>query len=157
MHESKAQLLLPLNRPRRLRRNVVDNAVDAADLVDDARRGTGQQLVREPAPVRGHVVRRRDGAQCQRLLVRPRIAHDADGLARQQHSKCLTRMGVLARRLELADEDVVGLPARRGQATRRGVSTKQDGGRRTRWRSAFTELRPHEPAPRTSASRSPPA
>jgi hypothetical protein len=30
---------LPLNRPRRLRRHVVDHAVDALHLVDDARRG----------------------------------------------------------------------------------------------------------------------
>src|SRR3546814_8320721 len=40
-------LLLPLDRPRRLAGHVVDHAVDALDLVDDAGRGAAQEGVVE--------------------------------------------------------------------------------------------------------------
>lgn len=48
--------LLPLNRSRRLRRDVIDDAIDAADLVDDARRGARQEIVVEMIAIRRHAV-----------------------------------------------------------------------------------------------------
>jgi hypothetical protein len=39
---------LPLNRPRRLAGHIVDHAVAALHLVDDARRHVRQEIVRPP-------------------------------------------------------------------------------------------------------------
>ena len=59
-------LSLPLDRPRRLAGHVVHHAVDAVDLVDDARRRAAQHLVREGEEVRRHAVGGGDGAQARR-------------------------------------------------------------------------------------------
>ena len=48
---------LLLDRPGRLRRDVVDDAVDAAAPVDDARRGAAEELVGEGEVVGRHAVR----------------------------------------------------------------------------------------------------
>src|SRR3990170_151302 len=47
---------LPLDRARRLRRDVVDDAIDAAHLVDDAVRHPAEHLVRDRRPVGGNPV-----------------------------------------------------------------------------------------------------
>src|SRR5688500_11176394 len=52
---------LPLDRGGRLRRDVVDDAIDPAHLVDDAVRQAPQDLVGELRPVGGHSVERADG------------------------------------------------------------------------------------------------
>src|SRR5215211_2187665 len=53
---------LPLDRARRLGRDVQDHAVDLADLADHARRDLLEQVVRQPGPVGGHGIVGRDGA-----------------------------------------------------------------------------------------------
>src|SRR3990172_5552670 len=83
----RASPLLPLNRPRWLRGDVVDDAVDAGDFVDDAVRDAGEdgeglpELAVEPGRldlVHHHRVGR---AQHLQLLAR-HLADDADGQAR---------------------------------------------------------------------------
>lgn len=54
--------LLPLNRPRRLRGDVVDDAVDAADFVDDAGGGGAEEGHVVVVEIRRHAVDRGDGA-----------------------------------------------------------------------------------------------
>ena len=46
----------PLDRSRRLGGDVVDDAVDALDLVDDARRGAAEEIVVEIEIIGGHAV-----------------------------------------------------------------------------------------------------
>src|SRR5262245_34215726 len=69
--------LLPLDRGRRLRRDVVDDAVHALHLVRDAVRDRGEHVVREPRPVRRHGVRRGDAAERDDVLVGALVAHHA--------------------------------------------------------------------------------
>ncbi len=47
---------LPLNRPRRLARHVIHNAVDALHLIDDPRRGAAEEIHVERIEIRGHAV-----------------------------------------------------------------------------------------------------
>ena len=47
---------LPFDRRRRLRADVVDDPVDAGDLIDDPRRDLAEDVVRELGPVGGHPV-----------------------------------------------------------------------------------------------------
>ncbi len=54
--------LLPLDRPRRLRRHVIHHPVDSLDLVDDAGRGAGEKAHVEGVEVGGHAVDRGHGA-----------------------------------------------------------------------------------------------
>src|SRR5579864_1985841 len=75
--------LLPLDRGGRLRRNVEHDAVDARDLVHDARRDQLDQVVRQARPVRGHRVVGRDGADDDGIAVRALVALDADGTDRR--------------------------------------------------------------------------
>ena len=69
------QASLPLDRPRRLARHVVHHAVDALDLVDDARRDAAQHLVREagrnPPSCRRSRSRRAARTRCRRCARRP--------------------------------------------------------------------------------------
>jgi hypothetical protein len=53
---------LPLDRARRLARHVVNDAIDAFDLVDDARRGAAEEGHVERIEVGGHAVDRGHGA-----------------------------------------------------------------------------------------------
>src|ERR1043165_4697456 len=81
--------LFPLDRAGRLARDVVDDAVNAAYLVDDARADPREHVVGQLYPVRRHAVARVDGAHRERLLVRAGIAHHADRLHRKQHAERL--------------------------------------------------------------------
>src|SRR5229473_3808913 len=73
---------LPLDRTGRLRGDVVDDAVDAAHLVDDPGRRAPQELVREGVIVGGHAVGRSDRPQRADVIVGAPVAHDADALHR---------------------------------------------------------------------------
>src|SRR5262245_13877654 len=83
------QFLLPLDRRRRLRADVVDDAVDAANFIDDARGDSREEFVWQTGPVGGHAVAALDGADGRRVLVGSLVAHDADALNRQQYRKTL--------------------------------------------------------------------
>ena len=56
-------ILLPLNRPRRLRGHVVNDAIDALHLVDDPRRHRADEFHVERIKIRGHAVGRGHRAQ----------------------------------------------------------------------------------------------
>src|SRR5689334_16815308 len=75
---SSPAALLPLDRAGGFGGDVVDDAVDAAHLVDDAGGGAAEDLVREWVIVRGHAVGRGDSAERADEIVGARIAHDAD-------------------------------------------------------------------------------
>src|SRR6266508_409835 len=57
-----AAISLPLDRARRLARHVIDHAVDAFDLVDDAGRDVADELRVEGIEVGGHAIGRGDRA-----------------------------------------------------------------------------------------------
>src|SRR5258707_7266615 len=84
-----ASPLLPLNRPRRLAGDVVGHAVDAVDLVDDARRHAAEELVAERVVVGRHAIGRRHRSQGTGLVVGPAVAHHAHGAYRQQYGEGL--------------------------------------------------------------------
>src|SRR5215208_3358010 len=54
--ERRRHLLLPLDRPRRLRRDVIGDAVDALHLVDDAGRDTAEEAHVEGVEIRRHAL-----------------------------------------------------------------------------------------------------
>ena len=69
----------------------------------------GQEVVGEAGPVGGHEVVGFDGADGDDVLVRPRVAHDADGLHRQQDGESLGDPTLEPGVLQLVEEDGVGL------------------------------------------------
>src|SRR5256885_5647746 len=68
----------PFDRRRRLRADVVDDAVDAFDFVDDPRRDAREQFVGQPRPVRRHAIAALHCAHRDPVLVGPCVAHHAD-------------------------------------------------------------------------------
>ena len=62
---------LPLYCGGGLGRDVVADAVDALDLVDDAGGNAVQHVVGDAGPVGGHEVRRGDGPEGQGVVVGP--------------------------------------------------------------------------------------
>src|SRR3546814_7459129 len=84
-----AASLFPFDRARGLRRIVVDDAVDALHLVDDARRAAAEEARVEGVDVGGHAVGRGDGAERADMVIGAAVAHHADGLDGQQHRERL--------------------------------------------------------------------
>src|SRR4051794_27699118 len=80
---------LPLDRAGRLRRIIVDDAVDALDFVDDAGRDPAQELSVERVDIRGHAVDAGHSAETADEVVGSKIAHYADGAHRQEHGERL--------------------------------------------------------------------
>src|SRR2546428_9502258 len=73
---------LPLDGARRLAGDVVSDAVDAGDLVDDAPADDVEEVVGEAGPVGRHGVLRRDRPEDDGVRVGPAVAldpHRADG------------------------------------------------------------------------------
>src|ERR1700691_533876 len=60
---------LPLDRSRWLRGHVVDDAIDAFDLVDDAGRNRAEKIHVERIEIGGHAVGRGDRAQANDEIV----------------------------------------------------------------------------------------
>ena len=81
--------LLPLDCRWGLGGDVVDDAVDAAHLVDDPARDRRQRLVGEPSPVRRHRVDGVHAADGAGVLVGALVAHHPHRAARQQHREGL--------------------------------------------------------------------
>src|SRR5437764_12352813 len=84
LSDSPIQGSLPLDRAGGFGGDVVDDAVDAAHLVDDAGGGAAQNLVREGEIVGGHAFGRGDGPEVAGELVGAGVAHDADRATRHQ-------------------------------------------------------------------------
>src|SRR5207302_2311281 len=89
LSDSPIQGSLPLDRAGGFGGDVVDDAVDAADFVDDAGRGAAEKFVRERQIVGGHAVGRGHCAQGADEIIRPAVAHDADAPHRQQYGEGL--------------------------------------------------------------------
>src|SRR5256885_14675242 len=73
----KGSLSFPFYGRWRFGGDVIDDAVDAADFVHDARRDAREQIVRQARPVGGHAVPAFDGANRHGVFVRALVAHDA--------------------------------------------------------------------------------
>ena len=70
--------LFPLNSSRRLGGNVVDDAVDAFDLVDYAGGAPFEDIVGDSGEVGGHEVGGGDGTESEGVVIGSAVAHDAD-------------------------------------------------------------------------------
>src|SRR5690606_28634319 len=116
----------PLDRPWRLGGHVVDDAVDAADFVDDARGGLGQDVPGELVEVSRHAVGRGDRAQGQHLFIGPGVALDADSLDRQQNGEGLPDVVVQTRLADLVQIDGVRV-LKRGDGVRRDLAGDANG------------------------------
>ena len=73
-------ILFPLHRSGGFGGDVVDDAVDAVNLVGDAVGDGCEDIIRDSCPVCGHEVVRCDGTDRDDILVRSVIAHNADRL-----------------------------------------------------------------------------
>src|SRR5437764_178970 len=98
---STASYTTSLNGPRRLRGDVVYDAVDPANFIDDPAGNSSQHLVWQRHPVGGHAVFGMDGADSAGVGISAVIAHDADGHYRQQHRERLPDLVVESRGLDL--------------------------------------------------------
>src|SRR6266550_8788271 len=103
---------LPLDRGRGLGRDVVDDTVDARDLVHDPRADLAKDVVWELGPVGRHAVLRGDRPDRDDVGVSPAIAHDADASDGGQDRERLPQRAVKTRALDLVDDDPVGLAER---------------------------------------------
>src|SRR5438132_7086168 len=100
--------LLPLDGARWLRRHIERHPVHARHLVDEPGRHALEHVVGEAGPVRGHGVVAGDGADDDRVGVRPLVAHHADGAHRRQHREALPELAVQPGPLDLLGDDGVG-------------------------------------------------
>src|SRR5436305_9639511 len=82
-----ARRSLPLDRSRRLRRDVQDHPVHLAQLVDHARGDRLQEVVWEARPVGGHRVVAGDSAHDDDVAVGALVALDADRAHVGQHAE----------------------------------------------------------------------
>ena len=101
--------LLPLDRARWLARDVVDDAVDAFDFVNDAVGDAGEQFVRQSHPIGGHAILAFDDAQSDGVIVGALVAHDADALHREQHGEGLPDAVIPVARFHFALHDGIGI------------------------------------------------
>ena len=102
--------LFPFDGRRRLRRDVVANAVDTLHLVDDVVRDLGKELVGQVSPVGSHGIGAGDGAECHGILVGAFVAHHAYAPhIGEQDGACLPYLVVESPVAEALDEDVVGI------------------------------------------------
>ena len=106
--------LFKLHRCGGLAGDVVDNSVDALDLVDDAAADLVEQLVGDAGPVGGHEVLGRHSAQRKHAVVAAAIAHDANGARVGQDGEVLVHLLVFAGLFQLLAVDRVGKAQRVG-------------------------------------------
>ena len=81
--------LFPLDRCRWFRSDVVADAVDVVNFIDDADRNLIQHLVRDACPVGSHKVGGGNTAQCEGIVIGSEVAHDADRTHIGQNRKIL--------------------------------------------------------------------
>src|SRR5947209_76198 len=89
MRERCVTVSLPFDGSRRLGRIIIDDAIDALNLVDDAGRHPAQEGSVEWVDVGGHAIERGDGAKRADAIVGPVIAHYADCPYRKKHGERL--------------------------------------------------------------------
>src|SRR5690606_16772880 len=99
---------LPLNGGGGFGRDVVDDAVNAADFVDDALAHRRQDVVGAAGPVGGHGVLAGHRADSADPGIGPVVAHHAGGVNRQQHGKELPNFASESGFLDFFADDRIG-------------------------------------------------
>ena len=84
----------PLNRRWRFAGDVVADAIDATDFVDDADGDPVEDVVGNARPICGHEITCIHCAQGQRIIIRPTVAHDTDGAHGGEHGEILAEAAV---------------------------------------------------------------
>src|SRR5258708_5637671 len=81
--------LLPLDGRGWLAGDVVDDAIDASNFVDDPRAYPGEDVKRDPGPVRRHPIVAGDSPQSHEILVGAVVAHNSHAFQRREHGERL--------------------------------------------------------------------
>ncbi len=102
-------LLFPLDCAGGFAGDVVDDAGDAADFVDDAVADAGEDVVGDSGPVGGHEVGGVDAAEGDDVLVGAAVAHDADGSDGEDRGEGLGGGAVEVFGDDFFEEDFVGV------------------------------------------------
>ena len=89
--------------------DIVEDAVDPVDLIDDAVHGGLEDLPGDVGGLGGHEVTGDDGAEDDGQAIGPVVAHDADAMHVGEGGEVLTQSLVCAGLVQLLTEDVVGL------------------------------------------------
>ena len=105
----KGCLLFPLDRSRRLCGNIIHNAVDILNLVDDTGRDHFQHLIRNPCEVCGHEVRGSYPTESQCVVIGSSVAHYTNGTHIGQHCEVLVNAPVQSGLGDLLAEDPVSV------------------------------------------------
>ena len=90
--------------------DVVDDAVDALDLIDDAGRDSVQYVVGDSGPVGGHEVAGGDGTEGQGIVIGPAVAHDTHRPGVGEDGKILVDGGTQAGSGDLLPVNGIGVP-----------------------------------------------
>ena len=102
-------LLFPFNSGRWFARNIVHDAVDVIYFIDDAAGNFIEDIVGDACPVSRHEVRRRNAAQCQRVIIGTEITHDADRADVCQSGEVLVDLTIETGLRDLLTVDGVGI------------------------------------------------
>ena len=100
----------PLYCGRGFGRDIVDDAVDALDLIDDAGRDSVQYVVGDSGPVGGHEVAGGDGTEGQGIVIGPAVAHDTHRPGVGEDGKILVDGGTQAGSGDLLPVNGIGVP-----------------------------------------------
>ena len=100
--------LFPLNRRWGFTGDIVDDAVNMGDLIDDAGGGAVEDVVGDTSPIGGHEVGGGDAAEGEGIVVGAAVAHDTDGAHIRQHGEILADAVGEACVCQLLAEDGVG-------------------------------------------------
>src|SRR5699024_4856053 len=98
----------PFDGPGRLAGDVVNDAGDAVDFVDDAAGHSSQQIVGQFGPAGGHEVHGFHGTQRDDVFVAATVTHDANAGDRQVDGKRLADLVVPVGCAQFFDENGVG-------------------------------------------------
>ena len=101
--------LFPLNRRWGFTGDIVDDAVNMGDLIDDAGGGAVEDVVGDTSPIGGHEVGGGDAAEGEGVVVGAAVAHDTDGAHIRQHGEILADAVGEACVRQLLAEDGVGI------------------------------------------------
>ena len=102
--------LFPLDGGRGFTCDVVDDAVDALDLIDDAGRDPVQYVVGDSGPVGGHEVAGGDGTEGQGIVIGPAVTHDTHRTGVGEDGKILVDGGTQAGSGDLLPVNGIGVP-----------------------------------------------
>src|SRR5262245_51817812 len=100
--------LLPLNRRRRLARNVVDHTVDTGHLVHDAVGDACEHFMWDARPIGRHEIFGSNGTQGDQVAIGAAVAHHTDALYGRQHGEGLRDLAVELGTADLLQENRVG-------------------------------------------------